>query len=893
MLKQGGGAVIVLLTFFAPFRLSGQFVVEGSCGLVGVPVYGTNGGQISISSLPTPLPPSFVIRGVLSIDQKTEWAGHTVLMSSDAQILIQPDIEFSISACIIQGCGRWKGINMTGDGTFSMTGGRVSDANIALESTGKNSITIDGNAFLTRNYYGIYIRNATELKKLSLSNLTIDGTLPPPPNPLSPTESQITRGIVGIAISNISKFNIAGNGTIKIRKYEFGVQMNESNGNISGVKVEECAWITDKGKIGTAIDMTNGEYSVKTCTIDRCHRGIVSNICKFDISNNITDNTTKAIICSNAWPGAANKCTIFNNTITNTVGGIDASPNPGAYITIDQNTVKKVSRVGIFLTDLLFGGSVFSGHKITNSPEVEISNNAGLFPENNAGATGISVSQVQGLGGGGISVCSNKVTLPSTNTESDNKGILAESIHAVDISKNEITQGTSNATANHTGIRFVGSNFCFLGCNGVNYTNTGIQTSGNCPNVSFHTNRFKEHDKVGLEVSGRLSNFFSGKYEHQGNRWLYITDNIKPGAISNMDPFFNSLYRFVVDKDENMEFFPYVIGANWFFNESTPDITRSCNPSSSGCAGAIAEGSGEDEMMQRVATEDPILQVLPPLLRWELEQQTLNYIAESGNTSSSAWSGFWNSRYNTSQGIIARMQQSSQFWQTSTAELLANFNQKAGALSLLLRDSTATAIHISALQAGRDAAKSAYQNAWTTHLSSLSGLNAAIPSGGAPYEQYLKDVNGISLSLLSGAQTELSEAQLTQLREIAALCYAQAGPASGIARSLLYSEATEWVSEDCSAEDRNRDSQNLSPAKAISLAPNPAKEILVVTVAANDNTRFTLELYDVSGKSVLQRSLSSGQTVIDTKGLLSGFYIARCVDNTGRLISSHKLIIQK
>jgi len=624
-----------------------------------MPVYGTIGGSINASQLPVNLPVWFGIRGNLMIDQNTNWSGKLVYMFSGSSTVVNSGTAFNISGSVLEGCDKmWGGILLPGNASFSMTGGRISDATSAVETSGINNLSISGGATLTRNFYGLNLRNARKKVVPSLSNLTINGTGPLkaayPGQPIDP-DLQREHGQAGITVSGLVNFTLAPNLSVIINKCEYGVEATYSNGNIQGIKFTNIFWTALK-PTGKAVGAKEGNYQINQCVFQRRDIGRYLVNTTFSVSNNVMENMDGGIICSNSYGGSVNY--ILGNQITNTFGGIEAILNPNCTIEISAgNIITNASGTGIFVTDFLMGGSIFSSHKILNST-ITLRNNSGLIPQSNAGATGIYVAQVQGLGGGAIKVCSNIVGLPGTNTETVNIGILVVNGHSLDVSKNEITQTTQNAAAEHTGIKFLNTDRTFLGCNGVNYTNVGIQTSGNCYPVALHTNRFIEHDEAGLKVSGRLYTFFNGQHIHQGNRWLYATNANRPGAVSNMFPSENALWPFIVDGAENSKFLPYVVGNNWFRNQINPALlTRTCAASEPGCAGFVTEATFDESsaLIAEVLANQAPFSLLSPALRWQIEADVLTMMADNGMDSQPDWTSFWSSRYATTQGVLARM----------------------------------------------------------------------------------------------------------------------------------------------------------------------------------------------------------------------------------------------
>ncbi len=80
----------------------------------------------------------------------------------------------------------------------------------------------------------------------------------------------------------------------------------------------------------------------------------------------------------------------------------------------------------------------------------------------------------------------------------------------------------------------------------------------------------------------------------------------------------------------------------------------------------------------------------------------------------------------------------------------------------------------------------------------------------------------------------------------------------------------------------------------VQIWPNPASSELWLSVPEAAGTSLVAEMTDLGGRPVLCRPAPSGrQTVLDVSGLSPGFYVLRCRDGSGCVVSVHKVVVQR
>jgi hypothetical protein len=80
--------------------------------------------------------------------------------------------------------------------------------------------------------------------------------------------------------------------------------------------------------------------------------------------------------------------------------------------------------------------------------------------------------------------------------------------------------------------------------------------------------------------------------------------------------------------------------------------------------------------------------------------------------------------------------------------------------------------------------------------------------------------------------------------------------------------------------------------RSIDIYPNPASTFLVVYNYAAGKTR-TMELIDISGRTVIKQGVTNLATRINTNNLGNGLYVLRITDEKGKVIRTEKILIQK
>jgi hypothetical protein len=87
---------------------------------------------------------------------------------------------------------------------------------------------------------------------------------------------------------------------------------------------------------------------------------------------------------------------------------------------------------------------------------------------------------------------------------------------------------------------------------------------------------------------------------------------------------------------------------------------------------------------------------------------------------------------------------------------------------------------------------------------------------------------------------------------------------------------------------------DLANSKDISVYPNPATSLVIITIEGLSNSSGTLRLMDALGNKVLERKCLQGRYELDVTGLANGVYMIRYIDNENPALKlSNRLLINR
>ena len=74
------------------------------------------------------------------------------------------------------------------------------------------------------------------------------------------------------------------------------------------------------------------------------------------------------------------------------------------------------------------------------------------------------------------------------------------------------------------------------------------------------------------------------------------------------------------------------------------------------------------------------------------------------------------------------------------------------------------------------------------------------------------------------------------------------------------------------------------------LHPNPAKDIIYISLPSNENSDFTLKIFNVNGQLKKNIEIYNSSTTIDISSFERGFFIVQIQDNNNKEIHHTKII---
>jgi len=83
---------------------------------------------------------------------------------------------------------------------------------------------------------------------------------------------------------------------------------------------------------------------------------------------------------------------------------------------------------------------------------------------------------------------------------------------------------------------------------------------------------------------------------------------------------------------------------------------------------------------------------------------------------------------------------------------------------------------------------------------------------------------------------------------------------------------------------------NVGGGNYLSIAPNPAKDFIVIRYNLPGNITASVELYDLNGKKVLTKNNVKDGDQVNLMQLAGGMYVLKIYNSNGRMIGSTKII---
>jgi len=136
------------------------------------------------------------------------------------------------------------------------------------------------------------------------------------------------------------------------------------------------------------------------------------------------------------------------------------------------------------------------------------------------------------------------------------------------------------------------------------------------------------------------------------------------------------------------------------------------------------------------------------------------------------------------------------------------------------------------------------------------------------------------------------------MENLANACPFEAGPGVYHARGVLmaftgkvYHNACETYTSPAPPKSGLRIKSLIDKNENIRIYPNPAKDLLTVSLNLNRSDQSVLQLMDLQGRRVLEKAIIDGNNQIELQELPNSLYLYHIRLN-GKIIKSDKLIIQ-
>ena len=166
-------------------------------------------------------------------------------------------------------------------------------------------------------------------------------------------------------------------------------------------------------------------------------------------------------------------------------------------------------------------------------------------------------------------------------------------------------------------------------------------------------------------------------------------------------------------------------------------------------------------------------------------------------------------------------------------------------------------------------------------------------------EQNQKLFNSLYLLLLNNDTYEYTTAEKNDLYSIASQCHLEGGNAVWQARVLVWTIEKNIIefADNCNAEPRSMNlinNQAHDYSSNFNVYPNPNMGAMELSYSLNANETGIFEIYDISGKQVMNYSLdkNGNKLKIENKELSAGVYYYNIRINE-KVIKTEKLVIVK
>ncbi|HFA50873.1 MAG TPA: T9SS type A sorting domain-containing protein, partial [Bacteroidetes bacterium] len=545
-----------------------------------------------------------------------------------------------------------------------------------------------------------------------------------------------------------------------------------------------------------------------------------------------------------------------------------------------------------------FGGIVVNDGGFSSATRGLIDNNT---IDVNGARIGIDILECSN-----INIVGNDIAIQPIASTAVQNGISIDGSRSLYVQGNTVSSSpllvsTRGMTVNRT----TSSTYC---CNIINGAQTGVEFNGTCSGSFFRGTTFGDAN-IGLLYQ---PDAITGQQFIANNRWTGSFGDVAARHSGNQQTMDLSRYRVNPFSPPTL---PPSINApsQWFFSTS---LSTLFNCPSATCGDAIELPPDSSDTL---SGEVPIAKGtwdsgLPyhGTLAWQAERYLLSrldrfpdavqndpifnsfYYAKQGTTLD-----FFNGIYDDIASLeILAPTETTQYEANQTA--LFSYLYDLSVIDSQLYDATGTQTatlqtqrdtlleDIRSLEEANDALLATILAARAAVIPQVTTDNNAIVTRQV-YEQNEKEVNDIWLNTVAQGIYTLTPAQTTTLEGIIYQCPNYGGNAVFKARAIYSLENdVEYDDGQLCGEVAGRASNDLTTdakPKAFKLYPNPANDRLNIVLGEMEDTGATLQVADVTGKTVRQYELPSEQSrySFDTSDLAEGIYFIKIMQGKKQL----------
>ena len=899
------------------FTVSGYFTTQGSCfynvASVTSPMGTTwkdsvcvtvinvcnvpNAQQIADSSFSLPMSASysnasFVLHGRFYVNDTLILTNCSVYAYPAAQIIVLTGGALILQGTSITACTQmWKGIMLNDKSRLVMTEqSLVADADIGIQAMNGSSFFLLGSRvtdcvrsiFVPQQSNGLnnvqgYVNDCRF--GLYATAFKPDYTGQPPHHAMPRAGMEFNDVVMTIGDYQYNEFRncnwgiYAVRSMLKVQKGRF-YNMNKGGSIYGSAAHKGSAIVAESKTAGKA-----GKIQVADCLIDTCEHGIYTEWTTADINNvnalHVTGNGSYHLYCNSAnmstYVGACN--------IEAGKAGIVFQNSEQATMTAKNNTIK-VTTGGSSVGIKIIATNCNAGNYVLKGNVIEAANGNGITVNFAKNAT----------------IVDNMIKL-SGNTTS---GISLTGCDSSTVSCNTVSGRYPAVSYQNKGINVSHSTNNFLNCNNTDSTYYGNYFDGACTGTKFKGAKMNRHFE-GLRL---YTNAVIDTQAHAGNLWFgpFSTGGYGANNLNNAPQPNLFLSAFLIDYNYGVNYIPTIPANNTGWIQPHTGIEFDCT------GYILCEDISHDE---RAASQLQLTIAEDSLKTSEFSDETKimakNYLYKDLKENDSlAYGNFLLTSFlalneSTATGqlyvVNKAMKEADVISETENQSLNSLSNLTDSVIgnifyldSLAKADSTLNLINQrdslvqqlnNALQNKTDLLNQLVQ-AKEQSLINIQSVSNSIITSNTP-DEYEKEMTDVEIAFQTGGISEL-QSRYSQVLAVAVQCPHVGGKAVYKARSFmaLLNESIEYDDVSVCTQAGYRKAATNEPAKEvikgnIFIIPNPANEVITVTLSDDMSGLCKILFYDVVGKLILSKELDCNKKAhsLSVKNLSEGIYTVK------------------